>query len=275
VRTRRGFTLIELLVVVAIIALLVAILLPSLSKARELTRRVICGSNNRHIVVGCNMYASDNIENHFPLSPNWQNSANNMELRRLYPGPVGDFSPGNQPECFFGYDTETGFFGIGLLYALGYADSPELFYCPSLVDSSTLSWPNGWESNPWSATQAKWIFGGYYYRIFGQTRGTILPQPFIDELYRLEPDSEEALTSDIFLDRFYRGPPPHVEPYGLNVGFADGHAVFMDLGTDELNRAVLADTLQQGRSDEFAYYYFRALSSGDFSIMDTQGFPAQ
>ena len=54
-----GFTLIELLVVVAIIALLVSILLPSLRSARQLTLAAICRANQHHIYqAGC-MYGSD------------------------------------------------------------------------------------------------------------------------------------------------------------------------------------------------------------------------
>lgn len=56
---RRGFTLIELLVVVAVIALLMAILLPALGAAREQGRRAVCSQNEKNTGLGLHLYAND------------------------------------------------------------------------------------------------------------------------------------------------------------------------------------------------------------------------
>ncbi len=55
----RGFTLVELLVVISIISLLLAVLMPALSKAREAGRSVVCNSNVKQIGLALTMYADD------------------------------------------------------------------------------------------------------------------------------------------------------------------------------------------------------------------------
>src|SRR5688572_26287099 len=77
-----GFTLIELLVVVAIIALLISILLPSLARVRFQTKVVACRSNLHDIGTSFAMYAETN-KGYYPLTPDVSTDS----FRSLWGGP--------------------------------------------------------------------------------------------------------------------------------------------------------------------------------------------
>ncbi len=72
---QRGFTLIELLVVIAIIALLVTILMPSLTSAKELARRSVCGSQLRNMGLMAAEHAADHN--------GWFPTANRTHVNRM------------------------------------------------------------------------------------------------------------------------------------------------------------------------------------------------
>ncbi|MCU0914721.1 MAG: DUF1559 domain-containing protein [Planctomycetes bacterium] len=90
-RKLRGFTLIELLVVISIIAILLAILIPSLSKAREKVKEVSCKSNLKNIGLAVHMYL-DAYERKLPNTGSsnqflWYDASGN----RLAPGSSNSY----------------------------------------------------------------------------------------------------------------------------------------------------------------------------------------
>ncbi len=66
-RKDKGFTLIELLVVIAIIALLLSIVLPSLGKAKEYAKRLVCANNTKQLALGVRLYTEQN-DDELPLN---------------------------------------------------------------------------------------------------------------------------------------------------------------------------------------------------------------
>ena len=68
-RSKNAFTLVELLVVIGIIALLISMLLPALSKAQRQARSVVCQSNLRQIGTFLVMYLNENNGHLFPVGP--------------------------------------------------------------------------------------------------------------------------------------------------------------------------------------------------------------
>jgi prepilin-type N-terminal cleavage/methylation domain-containing protein/prepilin-type processing-associated H-X9-DG protein len=98
----RGFTLIELMVVVAIIALLMAILLPSLASARERARTTECLSNLRQLSHGWHMYADENkdisLPGRYAKKPggtdnpeNWYEVGNGLKYRPRWIATMGKY----------------------------------------------------------------------------------------------------------------------------------------------------------------------------------------
>ena len=84
-RAKRAFTLVELLVVIGIIALLISILMPALTRSRDQAIRVQCMNNVRQLLVGCHMYVNDNKQNW--VFCNWLSQEGKRPLGWLYKFP--------------------------------------------------------------------------------------------------------------------------------------------------------------------------------------------
>ena len=115
-RERKGFTLIELLVVIAIISLLVSILLPSLSRAKELAKRTICLCNLRTVATASVFYATDHEDAFAPRHRAW--NPHHVQI-----------ADGSR-------------MGFKITVDEGYISDPHVMFCP--VDSYTFEqyWPS-------------------------------------------------------------------------------------------------------------------------------------
>src|SRR5258708_3910591 len=91
---RKAFTIIEMAVVLGVLAILLALLLPTVQRARELANRAVCASNLRQIGVACRMYANDHeglFPGHFHIPlPATALKTNQIQNRYSFPGVLSD-----------------------------------------------------------------------------------------------------------------------------------------------------------------------------------------
>ncbi len=220
-RRAAAFTLIELLVVVAIIALLVAIFLPSLERARESARRGVCGAHLHGLMVALEAYSYDNKKQP-PLT--WFDWAKYDQYGAYEPtGPFEAVWYMNYLVFHVKNDTP-GWLGdwvnFGCLYASHHLPEIKACYCPSQRDDDyryqtpTNPWPPRFETKfrpdmPWVVNHTKASFA----------RRAELSYITWDRV-----PHRSFVLSDIILDPDLIR-EAHVE--GVNASFRDGHVRFV------------------------------------------------
>ena len=265
---RRAFTLVELLVVIGIIAVLVAILLPTLTRSRAAASRTQCLSNQRQLAMAIQMY-----ENRFKgCPPPYIVRGNPGASHRLFhPDLIG-------PNSKNGYQ---GWVMLGMLYGTGIitkapspSDPPPLmFYCP-VQFNPLLRFPDGWYPSIKR--------GGYAYRLSADVFNESFP-PFLStpqeknefkQAYRGRFRKIIALTSDIICADAGVGSNDmlvwsHDRPPFVITGFSDGHAEAVRIPESIYNLATQKLGSSLGNSDRMCLGIFQACDTKDFRRLET------